>query len=398
MLVDVPDPEGHPIKSRRRVLRSLDPKTIPAPTRRAERSSRPNVATIKDVAREAGVSTATVSRVFNDSDIVSAGTQRQVREVATRLKYWPNAVARSLITHRTHTIGVLLPELHGEFFSSVIRGIDLASRREGLHLLVSSSHADTRELIMALRSMRGRIDGLIVMAPDVDAPAAILESAGDIPIVLLDPRADVNGYDTIAIANFEGARAVVGHLIGLGHRRIATISGPQRNVDARERLGGYRAALREGGLELLPALEIAGDFRERSGYRAIAELLRLEPRPTAVFVGNDYMAVGVLRALNEAGVRVPQDLAVVGFDDIEIARYLHPPLTTVRVKTFHLGERAVRLLLRSTEALQAGNPSRHRHERLTTTLVVRQSCGTALQDGRKKAAASGKRKKTRKSS
>jgi LacI family transcriptional regulator len=345
--------------------------TAPAGTGNvAMREAGSSMATIKDVAREAGVSTATVSRVFNHSRIVSDETRRQVREVAARLNYWPNAVARSLITNRTHTVGLLLPELHGEFFSSVIRGIDLASRREGLHLLVSSSHADTQELVDALLAMRGRIDGLIVMAPDVDAPAAIRDSAGHIPIVLLDPGGTVDGHDTLSIANFEGAHEVVRHLLSLGHRSIATVTGPERNVDARERVGGYRAALREAGAEVAPRLEIAGDFTEPSGFRAGTEIVKLNPRPTAVFVGNDHMAVGVLRAIHEAGLRVPEDIAVAGFDDIEMSRYLDPPLTTVRVDTFTLGEQAVSLLMRASRGEMSP-----RHTRLPTTLVVRRSCG-----------------------
>jgi LacI family transcriptional regulator len=331
--------------------------------------------TIKDVAREAGVSTATVSRVINDSPLVSPRTREQVRAVAKRLNYWPNGVARSLITNRTQTLGELLPDLHGEFFSGVIRGIDLAARRAGRHLLVSSSHADTEELVEALRSMRGRIDGLIVMAPDVDAPKAIQATAGGIPIVLLDPGSGLDGYDTISIANHDGAYQMVRHLMGLGHRRIATVTGPEHNIDADERLGGYRAALRGNGNGSAPEIVIQGDFTEPSGYRAVAELLQLTPRPTAVFVGNDYMAVGALRALADAGVRVPEEMAVAGFDDIEMSRYLDPPLTTVRVDTFGLGERAVKRLL---EAAPNGGPRdgrRQHHDVLPTTLVIRCSCG-----------------------
>ncbi len=338
------------------------------------------MATIKDVAREAGVSIATVSRVFNDSELVSEETRDLVRAVATRLQYWPNGLARSLITARTHAIGVLLPDLHGEFFSEVIRGVDLAARREGLHVLVSSSHSDTQALVAALRSMRGRIDGLIVMAPDVDAPNAIRASGGSCPIVLLDPGQEVEDIDTIAIANFEGARAVVEHFVGLGHRRIATVTGPGRNIDARQRLAGYRSALRDHGLELDPALEIPGDFTEPSGYEAAAELLRLDPRPTAVFVGNDHMAVGVLGALSDAGVAVPHDLAVAGFDDIPLARYLTPPLTTVHADAFQLGERALHRLLQRG---RSSRPDDHVHELLPTTLVVRSSCGASAGDPRR---------------
>src|SRR4249920_2496208 len=145
------------------------------------------MANIKDVAREAGVSVATVSRVFNDSGRVSEETRRRVRATAEKLRFWPNGAARSLITNRTHAIGVLLPDLHGEFFSEVIRGIDLAARAEGLHVLVSSSHSDTTELVVTLRAMRGRIDGLLIMAPDKDTAPAIRATTWDCPVVLLGP-------------------------------------------------------------------------------------------------------------------------------------------------------------------------------------------------------------------
>lgn len=334
------------------------------------------VATIKDVAREAQVSTATVSRVFNHSSLVRNATQIEVRRVAQRLNYWPNGLARSLITNRTHTLGVLLPELHGEFFSGVIRGLDLTARKAGFHLLVSSSHSDTEELVSALRSMRGRIDGLVVMAPEVDAPAVIRRCAGSVPIVLIDPRHRIPGYENISIANFEGAYAVVRHLIGLGHRTIAAVTGPEKNVDARQRRSGYRAALRDAGIDRDPAYELRGDFTEPSGHRAGKALLALDPLPRAVFVGNDHMAVGVLRALSDAKVRVPEQIALAGFDDIETAQYLDPPLTTVRVDTFRIGERAIERLL---HAVSGSDPGDRSQEVQPTTVVVRRSCGAAMQ-------------------
>ncbi|OGF16908.1 MAG: hypothetical protein A2W00_10730 [Candidatus Eisenbacteria bacterium RBG_16_71_46] len=336
------------------------------------------MATIKDVARDAGVSIATVSRVFNESAAVSSQTRRQVREVATRLNYWPNGVARSLITNRTHAVGVLLPDLHGEFFSEIIRGIDLAARKENLHLLVSSSHSDTRDLLSALRAMRGRIDGLIVMAPDADAPAAIRAGAAHTPLVLIDPAATGDDLDAICIANLDGAAVMIRHLLGLGHRRIAVITGPPRNSDAQQRLEGYRAALRDAGVAPDPELEIPGDFSERSGHDAGARLLALARRPTAVFAANDSMAVGLLGALGEAGVRVPEDIAVTGFDDIALARHLTPPLTTVHVDAFRLGERAVHHLLARQGSPQGGSRP---CEILPTTLVVRRSCGSPMADG-----------------
>ncbi len=338
------------------------------------------MATIKDVAREAGVSVATVSRVFNDSGRVNDETRRRVRAVAERLRFWPNGVARSLITNRTHAIGVLLPDLHGEFFSEVIRGIDLAARREGLHVLVSSSHSDTMELVAALRAMRGRIDGLVIMALEPEAVPAIRASAWGCPVVLLGPGGEAHDFDTVALANYEGAYAIVRHLQRLGHRRIATITGPAANLDAQQRLAGYRAAMRDAGVSQTRTLEVRGDFTEPSGYQAVRAVLAMSPRPRALFVANDVMAVGALGALRESGVRVPADLAVVGFDDIPIARHLSPPLTTVHVDAFQLGERALQRLLRR----DPGEPAPGRsHEVLPTWLVVRASCGASPAEGRR---------------
>jgi LacI family transcriptional regulator len=172
---------------------------------------------------------------------------------------------------------------------------------------------------------------------------------------------------------------VTTHLLGLGHRRIATITGPERNTDARERLEGYRLALRDAGVAPQPELEIPGDFTEHAGYAAAARLLAMDPRPSAVFAGNDNMAIGLMSALSDAGIQVPAELAVSGFDDIALARYVSPPLTTVHVDAFHLGERSVEMLshlLGSTDSRSL--PS---HELLRTRLVVRGSCGAAAADG-----------------
>lgn len=328
------------------------------------------MATIRDVARESNVSIATVSRVFNNSPLVSDRTRQRVVEVAARLGYWPNGIARSLITSRTHTLGVLLPDLHGEFFPEIIHGVDMAAHERGFHLLVSRSSGG--DLPDALRSMRGRVDGLVVMAPDLDAPTALQQLAGAVPTVLLNPEVAPAGHDAVSIANYDGALEVTRYLLGLGHRRVATITGPERNVDSRQRLEGYRSALREAGVEPDPALEWSGNFTEPSGYEGALELVRRAPRPTAIFVANDHMAVGAMGALQDAGMRVPGQMAVAGFDDIPMARYLTPPLTTVRVDKLRLGQRAVELLL-DAERRARGNGVRH--ELLPTSLVVRGSCG-----------------------
>ena len=177
----------------------------------------------------------------------------------------------------------------------------------------------------------------------------------------------------MSIANFDGARAITQHLLGHGHRCIAMIRGPVGNVDSDERLRGYHDALRGAGIQPSPLLELAGDFTESSGYRVAAELLKRKPRPTAVFAANDSMAVGLLSALGSLGVSVPGDLGVVGFDDIAIARYMNPPLTTVRVDAFGLGQHAVRMML---YRVRTPEPVPVRHEVLPAPVVVRRSCGS----------------------
>lgn len=338
--------------------------------------------TIKDVAREAGVSVATVSRAYNGSALVKEDTRRRVQAVAERLGYSPNGAARSLITSRTSTIGVLLPDLHGEFFSEIIRGIDQTAQRHGYHLLVSGSHDQAGEIEAALQSMRGRVDGLIVMSPNLDARGAVRHLSALFPVVLLNCAAEAGALDTITIANRAGARDMVRHLIALGHRRIAIITGAAHNYDAVERRRGYHAALRAAGIAPHATWEVAGDFGERSGYVAARELLRTTPRPTAIFASNDAMAIGAISALREAGVRVPADIAVAGFDDIPMAAYINPPLTTVHVDIPALGERAAERLI---DALHGGNGQKAQREQLPTRVVIRDSCGgrTARGDSRR---------------
>ncbi len=328
--------------------------------------------TIRDVAREAGVSVATVSRVFNRSGPVREPTRQRILEVADRLRYVPDSAARSLITRRTGTLGVLLPELYGEFFSEVIRGIDGAAQARGYHVLLSSSHANRGEIVTALRAMRGRVDGLVVMSPDIDAQGLRANLPESLPVVLLNCAVSGSAYDSLNIDNLGGASAMVEHLLALGHRRIAMIAGPARNHDASERLRGYRTALEAAGAEVRDEWVLPGDFTESGGHRAAERFLELDPRPTAIFAANDSMAVGAVSRLREAGLVVPDDVAVAGFDDIPIAAYVSPPLSSVQVAIAELGSRSVELLV---EAIEEKNRHVRRQEVLPTRLVIRASCG-----------------------
>ena len=341
----------------------------PSDLNRSRRRRRSATVTIHDVAARAGVSVATVSRVLNRKEIVREETSNQVLAAAKSLRYVPNVAARSLSIRRSQTVGIVLPDVHGEFFSEVIRGIDLAARRERYHILVSGSHSDIGEMGEVIEAMHGRVDGLVIMAPDVALDSISEQFPRELPVVLLNSSDE--RHPAITVDNYGGARAMMSHLAGLGHSRIAFICGPSGNADARERLRGYRQAMRGFDRKALRSMEAPGDFTERSGYDAACKLLALKERPTAIFAANDSMAVGALSALREAGVEVPKEMSVAGFDDIPIARYVTPPLTTIRVDIAELGRRAFAVLLE----LLANPKSRVQREKIDTSLIVRKSSG-----------------------
>lgn len=299
--------------------------------------------TIKDVAQAAGVSVASVSRALNGHASITDDTRKHILAVVKRMRYMPHVGARSLTTSFTNTIGVLLPDLYGEFFSEIIRGIDGAARQRGLHLMVAGLHGDADEAALAIRAMRGRVDGLLVMSPHVDAELLSDNLPDDLPIVLMNTGAGGTRYPTISVDNYSGAYAMVAHLVARGYRSIAFIGGPAGNFEAQERLRGYHAALAALAPNMAPQV-FAGEFTEESGQRVAQALLAAPQRPEAVFAGNDMMAIGALLALKQGGLDVPRDIALAGFDDIPIARYVTPALTTVRVPIAELGMQALEQL------------------------------------------------------
>jgi len=328
--------------------------------------------TIKEVAKKAAVSTATVSRVFNNTGPVEAKTRQRVLTTAKKLRYTPNAAGRSLSTKRTDALGLLLPDIYGEFFSEVIRGADQTAQQNRYHLLVSSSHNHREEIEAALRVMSGRVDGLILMSPQIDAQTLKSNLPLNLPVVLLNCFVDGVSFDSLNIDNFGGAYQMTRHLIQHGHQCVALIKGNAGNLDADERFRGYRQALQENHIAASEALEISGSFSEESGYDAVKKILALTPRPTAIFASNDSMAIGALGALRELGVAIPSAMALVGFDDIPIARFLSPTLTSVRVSIHELGALATQKLV---HAIREKNHHAKQHAVIPTSLALRESCG-----------------------
>jgi LacI family transcriptional regulator len=327
---------------------------------------------IYEVASSAGVSVATVSRVLNGKGPVSADARDRVLQAVKVLGYVPHSAARSLSTRRTMNIGVLLPDVYGAFFSEIVRGIDLAARAAGYHVLVSGSHSDLAETTAVLQALHGRIDGLILLTAGIGGQWLRNTLPSRLPVVLLHNSEAGGDHDSIRIDNRFGARLAADHLLDLGHRRIALICGPPENTDAEERLRGFREALAARGLAADPDLELPGDFAEESGFRAGERLADRQVLPTAVFAANDAMAIGCLAALRGRGLRVPGDVSLVGFDDIPIVRYLTPALTTVHVPIAEIGGRALQRLV---DVLQGGDEIAKQNDVVTPLLAVRASTG-----------------------
>ncbi|HEX3423990.1 MAG TPA: LacI family DNA-binding transcriptional regulator [Sphingomicrobium sp.] len=299
-------------------------------------------ATIRDVARKAELSVATVSRALNGFDNVSEEARERVTQAVRELGYVPHAGARSLSLARTNAIGVVLPDLHGEFFSEIVRGMDREASRHGYLLLLSNLHGSSDQAALALKTMHGRVDGLIVMAPHLSAEDLSTGLPPGLPSILINTRDGSGSRPAIHLDNAAGARAVADHFAALGRRRIVHVAGPEGNIDADERSAAFSEACANQGLD---CEIVRGDFEEGSGQRAVEQLVERGHRFDGLFAANDNMAIGALQALRSAGLDVPRDVVVAGFDDIPLARHLG--LTTVRVRIAELGERALVRLLAS---------------------------------------------------
>jgi LacI family transcriptional regulator len=337
--------------------------------------------TIQQIAAKSGVSIATVSRALNGSPEVSEATRERILELARELDYTPSAAARTLVSRRSHVVGVILdtgpghPDLLHPFFQEVLVGLKHGAGSLGYDLLLFASDepgngfGGTHSYLR--RAGHHGVDGAIVMGFDGRDPEIARLAASGLPTIAVD--ADLHGPRTgfVMSENEQGARLAVRHLHELGHERIATITGLLKTRPGVDRLDGYGYEMADLGLELPAEYVVEGDFYDESGYRGTRQLLELDNPPTAIFAASDLMAAGALRAANELGVRIPEDLAIVGFDDIGLASLIQPQLTTVRQDMHALGEAAAAGLARMIDDPEA-EPAR---ESVPTRLVVRDSSG-----------------------
>jgi LacI family transcriptional regulator len=333
--------------------------------------------TIEEIADLAAVSRSTVSRVLNNHPSVRPLVRARVQQVIQEHRYTPRAAARSLASRRTNVVGLLIPRsaatiFSDPFFPHVIQGITEACSNRGYFLMLSMVTAE-REQDFYERVLRGRhVDGLIMMSSDIDDPILPLLIRDETPLVLVGRHPYLRDVSSADVDNIGGASTAVQHLIKLGHRRIATITGPLYMAAAMDRRDGYKQALAEAAMPVRPELIVEGDFTQASGYQGMRKLLSLAEPPTAVFVASDPMAAGALRAIHEAGINVPKEIGLVSFDDLPLASILTPPLTSVHQPLYELGATAADLLLARLEQSGEQPPT---HARLKTHLVVRQSCG-----------------------
>lgn len=329
--------------------------------------------TIQDVARVAGVSVSTVSRVLNDKDDVALETYEKVQRVIAELGYTSSLAAKSMRSRKTNTIGLTVRTLSDPFTIEVIKGIDQAINDFGYDLIIYTSGNHTKDSEAAgewdyIARLNGTLtDGIIITTPTTThLPSAF-------PLVTIDPHIQNENLPSVITTNRDGALAVMEYLISLGHRRIGFIGGRSDLQSAIRRQQGYEDGLRRAGFSVIPELIQAGDYTRKTGYDCAQKLLSLPDPPTAIFAANDQSAIGAMEAAREAGLRVPADLSIVGFDNIPQTPYTTPPLTTVDQSIDEMGYVATKMLI---ELIQ-GKPLENRLHKIPTRLIIRDSCQTA---------------------
>lgn len=328
------------------------------------------MATMKDVAQLAGVSTATVSRALMNPEKVSSSTRKRVEEAVLEAGYSPNSLARNLRRNESKTIVAIVPDICDPYYTEIIRGIEDAAMEHGyLVLLGDSGQQKKRESSFVNLVFTKQADGMLLLGTDLPFDVSKPEQKNLPPMVMACEFAPELELPTVHIDNLTSAFEAVNYLTQMGHKRVAQIAGPDTAVLCQFREQGYQQALRRSGITRNPDYSVSGDFSFESGAQAVRQLLALSEPPTAIFCHNDTMAIGAIQEAKRLGTRVPQDLSVVGFDDIQFAQYCDPPLTTISQPRYEIGRQAMLMMLE----LLRGNDVQAGSRLLETQLVVRDS-------------------------
>lgn len=326
---------------------------------------------MKDVAKRAGVSVATVSHVINETRFVSEELKQRVLKAIEELDYQPDAVARSLRRKETRTIGLIVPDNSNPFFAEVARGIEDVGFEQGYSVILCNSDWNLEKELTYLDTLIAkRVDGIVFIAAttQVEHVKSLVENRT--PVVVAERKMPEIEVDSVLVDNFQGGYEATKHLLDLGHRRIGCISGPWDLTPSAERVTGYKLALNRHELRAEEDLIVRGDYLFESGEMAVRTLLELSAPPTAIFACNDLMAIGAMKAILEQGLRVPEDISIVGFDDIALASYLNPPLTTIAQPKYELGRMAAQLVI---QRITSSGSREKREIVLESRLVVRGS-------------------------
>ncbi|EGR4139750.1 substrate-binding domain-containing protein [Vibrio cholerae] len=329
------------------------------------------MATMKDIARLAGVSTSTVSHVINKSRFVSDEIAERVNNAAQQLNYAPSALARSLKMNRTKTIGMLVTTSTNPFFGEVVKGVERSCYHQGYNLILCNTEGDNQRMKASINTLlQKRVDGLLLMCSTLEGERLdVFDRYPDIPIVVMDWGPILFASDKIQDNSLQGGYMAAKHLIECGHKEIGCITGPLIRHQAQMRYEGYKRALAEARIAINPDWIVESDFECEGGYQAFEKLYERGKLPSALFVSNDMMAMGVIQAASQRGLRVPDDLSLIGYDDVHIAKFMTPALTTIHQPKYRLGKAAVDTLLYRLE-----NPDTTAQVvQLEPTLVVRNS-------------------------
>ncbi len=328
--------------------------------------------TLKDVARAAAVNASTASRCLSGFQGVNEETRQKVVRIAAEMNYRPNLVARGLVTGRSHTIALLISDIRNPFFAEVARGAEDAANAAGCDLILCNSDFDAAKQMKYLKSLsEKRVDG-ILMNSVTSLRRNQLQALADlrVPIILLNKPAIRTRFSTVCADNYEGGRLAGEYLAGLGHRKIAHITGPRHHGNLTERARGFLAALSAAGVPAPLLLHGQNSFAD--GYQLARRVFANRPRITAIFAANDAMAFGVGRAATEMNISIPKDLSLIGFDDVDLAQVVHPALTTIRAPKYEIGQVAVETLLKQVQRSGSLPPEQRM---LGVELVIRKSCG-----------------------
>jgi LacI family transcriptional regulator len=331
--------------------------------------------TIKDVAKRAGVAPITASRVINKVGYVSEKTRQRVEAAISELGYIPNRVARSLRSKQTHIVALVLTDVTNPFWTTVARGVEDAASEGGFSvILCNTDESDTKQDAYVRNLLQRQVDGFLLVPSRTAKNVLSLITKQDVPVVVLDRKVPFE-VDTVRSDSVTGAVKLTRLLLKLGHRRIAILTGPREVSTAEDRVRGYRLAMREAGLSVEDRLICYGAFTQQSGYEMSCAILACNPRPTAIFAGNNFIAVGVLKAFREVDIRVPEDLALVAFDDLPPTYVIDPFLTVAAQSAYEMGQKATQLLMQR----MMGKGSEDIQEiLLPTKLIVRRSSGESI--------------------